>query len=246
MSDVVIRVYGDSISMPRYADGIEVGMSWPEILKCAIEQEGKNVFLYNRSLGGAAVSEIFNIVNRDAGYFAGCPGVVIIYCGIVDCAPRPVPQWIRNVIGHMPLLLRKRIISFLHDYRNQVQKVKYWNTTQIRNFRRLYSKMIRRVAENGNCIIAVGIGPVSIGMLARSYGLQQELRRYDGLIAEISGAAENVWYLDLKAKMPMYFKDGRGIAEDEVFLPDGHHFTALGNEIVAKIVFDEIKKLKFT
>jgi hypothetical protein len=88
-------------------------------------------------------------------------------------------------------------------------------------------------------VLTVGIGPVSDEMRNRSYGLEGELKRYNAAIKELACCSRDICFLDLERAMREETVR-RGGAMSDVFLHDGHHYSGIGNQIVADVV---VKKL---
>lgn len=229
---LVVRVYGDSISMPRCSEGVMVEDSWPSLLEDFLREAGwKCPRVLNRSLGGATVREIKAIFDRDMVYFKSQPGVVVFRFGIVDCTPRPIPLWMRDVIGKNPLNLGRPIISFLHRHRAAMIKRKFFQNTDADSFSKMYRQMVQAAVADGNSCVCMGIGPVSSMMEERSTGLLREMARYNKLI-EAHAAECHCLYAPSETVFPM--------GDDSVLLNDGHHNSKNGNLLAARYVAQAI------
>lgn len=229
---LVVRVYGDSISMPRCSEGVMVEDTWPSLLEDHLREVGwKSPRVLNRSLGGATVREIKSLFDRDAFYFKSQPGVVVFRFGIVDCTPRPIPMWLRDIVSKNPLNLGQPIISFLHRHRAAMIKRKFFQNTDADSFSKMYRQMVQAAVSNGNWCVCMGIGPVSPMMEDRSPGLLREMTRYNTFIE--SHAAE---FCCLYAPFEDVFSgDGKS-----VLLSDGHHNNKDGNESAARYMAQAI------
>lgn len=237
MNDMLIRIYGDSISLPRYTQGIDLLDTWPEKLRKMFEEySGGNVSIFNRSLGGGSIKEIFKIYSRDAGYFDGSNSTVIFFLGIVDCAPRPIPKWTRMLVGKLPWARRQMIVKFLHNNRSRIQKIKYYNITSKQKFKSLYEKMVELAGAQGNQVLLVSIGPVSDNMKRHSFGLEKEINAYNNIIKNICASHDNAKMIAIQDNL-LYKEYCSKYQDSEIFLNDAHHYTNLGNEMVAKIIF---------
>lgn len=229
---LVVRVYGDSISMPRCSEGVMVEDSWPSLLEDYLREAGwKSPRVLNRSLGGATVREIKALFDRDAFYYKSQPGVVVFRFGIVDCTPRPIPLWLRDILARNPLNLSQPIISFLHRHRTAMIKRKFFQNTDVDLFSKMYRQVVQAAVSDGNWCVCMGIGPVSQKMEVRSPGLLREMARYNKSIE--SYAAE---YQCLYAPIDAVFSADR----ESVLLNDGHHNSKAGNMLAARYVAQAI------
>src|SRR4051812_21359935 len=88
-----VVVYGDSLGMPRASDGISYDRTYAELLRETCEDliPGMQVDLYNRSRSAGTVVSLCDAYREDMIYFGRPGGVLIVQCGVCDCAPRPVP-----------------------------------------------------------------------------------------------------------------------------------------------------------
>jgi len=91
---ILIRLYGDSLSMPRIVDGIRYIDSFPELLRQGLSElhPGADVLLYNRSMGGAPIGELQQQWENNTFYFGPGGHLLVVQVGVVDCAPRPLSK----------------------------------------------------------------------------------------------------------------------------------------------------------
>ena len=119
---MIIFYYADSLGMPRA--GL-VGMKdryiylFQEWLK---SQTDEDVFVVDRAKGFSTIISLYSDYKNDIGYFTGKKDVLIIHEGVVDCAPRPLPLFVRNSISRLPAILKSRIVRFIHNNRRQMLK----------------------------------------------------------------------------------------------------------------------------
>lgn len=215
---MTIRVYGDSISLPRAGEGVNAECSWPEV----VERElGPECHVINRSLGGATISELHALQMRDKLYFSGNGGVVILRLGIVDCTPRPVSPKTRERIGKLPEFIRKHIVAYLHENRKRIITEGYSLNSPPQLFNLLYDQMVKQAVADGVCI-CVGIGPVSDSMADRNPALRYEINSYNAAIREIVDRYDKAYYVDVAEEV-----NG---ADDGGLLADGHHNNRAAHE----------------
>jgi hypothetical protein len=129
----LIRIYGDSLSLPRVSEGVYYLDSYPELLAKRIKElhPGTTVHLYNRSLGGAKILQIENLYREDSFFFGRNGGdIMVLQCGIVDCAPRPIPDKVRSAISKAPEFFKSPIIHLLHAWRRRILNTGFvWRRT---------------------------------------------------------------------------------------------------------------------
>lgn len=234
-----IRIYGDSISMPRFGDGIGYGDSWPMVLQDRLGTLSGVVC--NRSIGGATLAQIADLYFNDSFYFRDRAGIVVFRIGIVDCAPRPLSPFARKALGYVPEFIRRRIVRFLHNHREWLLRHKYWLNTPLPVFATKYRRMVEDVVKNNGVAICVGIGPVAKAMQKHSPGLSYEMNRYNRKIAEIA-AELKCKYVDMDEILRIEVSR-RGLRVEDVLLSDGHHCNVEGNRICGEVICGAVQEI---
>ena len=246
MSDkrLLIRVYGDSLGMPRADSGVRFDQTYSELF-CAwlrTVRSDAQVHLYNRSQGGASIRKLFQEYQMDSIYF-GKPGgdILVLQLGIVDCAPRPIPTWVKFLIGRLPSPLRTPIVKFLHRFRpNLLRMGCKWRSTSRSAFSRLFQKWLQRAANDFARIYVVSVMPTTPEIEARSPGLGESAVscNQDIEAAILSSGAANIHFIDahrIAAENP-----------DEVSrfvdASDGHHLTAEGHRLLSGLLIQNEKR----
>ena len=86
-----ILVIGDSLSLPRnFPEEVNSCDIWPQLL------QKKGINIVQASLGGGTIKDLFLQSNY---YKAYTPSRVIVQSGIVDCAPRALTYFEKNLIA---------------------------------------------------------------------------------------------------------------------------------------------------
>src|SRR5262249_54938798 len=145
----LIRIYGDSLSMPRSFIGVPFRKTYAEQVAEACEQLwGTRVYLYNRARFDATIAMVEEDYRRDSINF-GTPGgrLLVIQCGVCDCAPRPIPPRMRTAIGYLPPPIRSRIIAGIHRNRPHIQRLRLWRNTSPEAFTANYRELLLRAAD---------------------------------------------------------------------------------------------------
>jgi lysophospholipase L1-like esterase len=238
MADLLVRVYGDSLSLPRAPDGIAYLDTFPELVRTAIESSFPDVrvSLYNRSSGGMTIDALFERYLHDCSYFgAGSGEVLVIQSGIVDCAPRPVPAFVRALIAKLPGPMRVLIAKVLHVARPYLLKAGLsWRLTSQRRFASTVGRWVQQAARGGARVYVVNIAPTVPAIETHSPGLGASIGAYNELIAQAVAAAPggSVVLVDVHAKIA-----AGGAMERYVSASDGHHITSEGNRLYAEAIF---------
>lgn len=229
----VVRLYGDSLGLPRYQDGIHFSATYAELF-CAwlrTEQGVKRVSLYNRSQGGATAPQLARLATEDNSYFGpAAPQLLILQCGICDCAPRPVPLGLRRLIGRLPGCLQRPVIRLLHRYRPWLQRHGcVWRHTDAEPFRRAVTAWIRESAEFARAVFVVNIAPPTQAGEAHSPGLVAGVNEYNKLLqaSVASVGSDRVVLVDVHATLLASV----GTLERCVNQADGHHLSMSGHEL---------------
>lgn len=234
---LLVRVYGDSLGMPRWSDGVAWTATYPEVLAEELEQRhpGWRVRLYNRSRGGASIEVLRRDYDDDTSYFGDeAGGVLVLQCGIVDCAPRPLPPRARRLLGRLPGPVRAPIVGLLHRHRATLQRRGFaWTVTPRDVFRRVYGEWLAHAAVRVSRVLVLNIAPTTDAMDAHSPGLAAAIAEYNALIADVvrEVGARNVTLVDVYAVCRC-----APDAAELINQRDGHHITPRGHALFAQLL----------
>ena len=93
MKESLVLVYGDSMCLPSVGDDVSVRESHPELLAEYLASRGFKARVYSRAEGGRIIKDHWTRYKDDRNFFLPGPDdILIIHAGMVDCAPRPLPQ----------------------------------------------------------------------------------------------------------------------------------------------------------
>ena len=191
----------DSMALPRE----EFSSDFPCYLGI-LERKFKCVEFYSLSLGKATLPDLVNQYDRYYQYFN--PDIVIIHCGIVDCAPRALKKWEQHLLGGFPLLGKK-----VHKYREQLRRFRNISYTSQTQFKYLLDYLQSKL---GNNLVAISIAPPTAGYQKKIEGIIERVDAYNTLLKRIGN------YVDL-SEMP-----------ESCIGSDDYHFNHLGHEFVAQ------------
>src|ERR1051326_4751730 len=117
---MIILYYADSLGMPR-PDLVDMNQRYIYLLQQWLEkQTGEEIFVLDRAKSYSTIDTLFESYNEDHEYISARKDVLIIHDGVVDCAPRPMPRPVRDLISQLPGFIRKKIITIIHNNRSRL------------------------------------------------------------------------------------------------------------------------------
>ncbi len=240
-SDVLIRIYGDSLSLPRAFDGIGYAQTYAELVRRQLGDRlaPSNVGLYNRSSGGDSIDGLYARYLHDCSYFGpNSNQLLVIQCGIVDCAPRPVPRGVRWLISRLPGPLRVPIVRLIHRARPYLLSAGIsWRFTSGRRFSSVLSRWLAHAIEQGAHVYVVNIAPTVPAVDDHSPGFAESIIEYNDRIARAVATARS---------SSLHLIDVYGAITDSGDLAryvnnaDGHHITGEGHELYARLILQHV------
>jgi hypothetical protein len=243
---LVIRVYGDSLSLPRGPAGIDCQHTYAELLvrEIAALFPSKRLSLYNRSRGGSTIHALYEHYLHDCSYFSASKDqVLVIQCGIVDCAPRPVPAFMRAAISRLPGRVRAPITAFLHRERSRLLRGGFsWRLTSTRRFTHVLTAWLTHAASQFAIAYVINIAPTVAATARQSPGLRESIVSYNKLIEQAVAAAPDGSAVLIDVHSAISGSEDNGLF---VSPADGHHITRLGNDLYANLILrEEVERLR--
>ena len=238
----LFRVYGDSLSMARAEAGIAYHDTYWNIIaeKCAEKWKPAHVGTYVRHNPGWTVIDLLNQYSTDSAYFGGTPGdLLILQCGICDCAPRPVSVPAREKISRMPKGIRGVIVDFLHKNRPRLLRSGIsWRVVEPDRFREVYQVFLRKVVKELPYVCVINIAPTTKKNEEHSPGLSASIELYNQIIKDIvdSISANNLLLLDVHREILTQ----ENALERCINQTDGHHLTKDGQLLYAEMFFSKV------
>ncbi len=246
--ELLLRVYGDSLGLPRFQDEVPYLKTYPEQLVELLKDRLPNCrpHLYNRSKPAATAPALSADFTRDSSYFGPTrPQLIIIHCGICDCAPRPLPPRLRRLVGRLPGPVRSVIIKLLHDNRHRLLGAGLsWREVSPTHFSGSLKTFIKNAADEASIVSVINIAPTTQGMELRSPGLGKSIVTYnkiiDGIVADVG--RESLGLIDAYGALI-----NSRVITDYVNQNDGHHITERGHglycDLLAKFVVPRLRVL---
>lgn len=209
-----IVIFSDSLALPRISPQKTMfEETYPFYLR-------KNFEIFQFSKGGGLIHDLVEQANYYSLYN---PDIVILHCGIVDCACRAFSHneelfFASNVFGR---ILRKLISVTITTKRLRNLRKKSW--TPLDEFS-LNCKRFKDIFHNVP-IYALSILPVSDEYEKKVPGIRMKVAQYNLL---------------LKQLFEDYFIDLSSIPSDGI-MKDGHHLTHKGQLYVYNKIMEKIR-----
>ena len=239
--ETCILVYGDSLSMPRMKEGVLWSDLYAENFRIWLEGQrpGVKVYLVNRSRGAGRIGDLYKDFFNDYAYFdSAVDKILIIQSGVVDCAPRPIPDGLRSLISMLPSFVSRPVIQFLHDNRAYfLRKGFKWRGTSPLVFRSVFERWLRFAADRFSKIYIFSILPANGKIEMHSPGYSKSVSIYNGIMKHVIRrmASDNVHFLDLHSVLSSHPE-----MLDKIINPkDGHHITAAGHALFFKALVEK-------
>jgi hypothetical protein len=219
--------------MPRATEGVAYGDTYPELIQTALRSGEPHLplALYNRSSGGITIDKLFDCYLSDSFYFGQTPQYLIIQCGIVDCAPRPIPRIARNLLSMAPGPLRLVVARGLHHARPYLLRAGIkWHLTGPRRFRSILSRFLGHAVQQCERTFVYNIAPTLPELETHSPGLRESIAAYNLLIEETVRAVANasIKLIDVYSAICATGKEHSYVSID------GIHLTAAGHRLYAQ------------
>ena len=221
-------ILGDSLGMAtgvrsvRHPDAVEYEESYPYLLRAACP--GWDVISCCRRSNRTDKQVRGQDLSDDILLFK--PHVVVVHLGINDCAPRLFGKYAGFIVSNLPSALREPIIEVASSRRafltRRFPKVLVNPTAFAANV----TTLLRTIRSTGAYPIVIGIADTNSENKARSYGYENNIRKYNAILKE-GARAYDAAFIDI-------FSRG-----DAILLPDGIHLTGVGTRWLT----DEIARL---
>lgn len=168
----------DSLGLPRLATNLNYEDTWLYQLAQAYPH------IWQLSGGGITITGALERLTGEAGYLhKGFFGIGVVQLGIVDCAPRPIPQAVRKKVDKLPLPFKTLAIKGLHHLRPFIQaRFGYWQFTPYEVYQMEYHRLLEQVSHLCVKGIVLEIAPVLPCVERQSPGISKQIDRYNELV----------------------------------------------------------------
>lgn len=239
-----VRFYSDSLGLQRDKD-VFLTQRYIYLLKEYWESKKKHIDIQDRARGNSNINDLLKWSIEDKKYFGEKCDVVILQEGIVDCAPRPIPRKVRNIISKMPQIVRNKIISFLHKNRSKMQKLglKYYYIKPDDYYEK-YKIFVTNASLNANRVYLINIAPTNSKTEMQSPGLSNAINQYNQIIEKIVKDlnANNVFLIDVFSLI----KNREFEIDNYINKEDGHHITIMAHKLYAEKIIEQEERITTT
>ena len=233
-----IRLYADSLGLPRlnFVTNEEryINLLCDWMLQ---NKKAEKVYLVDRSRPNNLIGNLYSYFKEDNSYFDPAD-IIIIHEGVCDCAPRPVPDRIRNLISRMPDNFRKRIINSLHNNRAIMQKNGFkFFLTKPKSFYTIYKLWLKELEFTNTQVIIFSIAPTNSRTENHSPGFTQSINSYNVILKELSNSVRstNIHFINVHDIIISKNNINEYIIEE-----DGHHITKKGHQLYFNLLLENL------
>lgn len=240
---MIIQYYADSLGLSRpnhvllNERYIHIFIQW---LK---NQKDEEIFLIDRSFGGATIKDLYNIFLKDEEYVVENKDILIIHEGICDCSPRPISPIMRKIISLLPSYFRLKVIRFIHNNRSKLLKFgfKYYHTKKV-IFEEILRAWLETALKKYSRIYIFNIAPTNQRIENHSPGLSKSISNYNESISKVvtSFLSDKIYLIDIHTLI----KNSKESFDELIIESDGHHITAKAHSLYAQKLIEIEAKIK--
>jgi lysophospholipase L1-like esterase len=222
-------IYSDSTCLPR-PESSSSKETWPNIIHKAI---GLETPAYIRAFAGADSRELLKFCVRDLFHFGLDSNqgriersLVILMFGIVDSAVLPFTYKFSPMrrIPYIGSFAWKCFLNAVHPFRSRLQEFWSHNALDSDEFETNLKQILLNLNPQAVDVLLV-LHPIPHVMTEkRSPNWQKSAIRYNNIKSKLSSLQSNIYLVDVTE-----FPAGFYISPE-----DGHHFSALGHEWIAR------------
>lgn len=217
-----IRLYADSLGLPRkgYVTSDERYISL--LVDWLQEKTSKKVRVVDNSNANSVITTIYSNYIQDNTYYEEAD-ILLIHEGVCDCAPRPIPLRLRNLISRLPSFIRNRIVQIIHNNRAFLQKRGFrYHLVKKQLFYTTYLNWLRELANTRCQVFIFGIAPTNDLIEKQSPGFRDSIENYNLLIQKAVNEvrASNIHFFDT-----YHMINELNDIDEYVIKEDGHHIT---------------------
>lgn len=235
MKESLVLVYGDSLCLPRIADHVAVGDTYPELLAEYQTSRGLKARVYSRGEGGRTINDHWARYINDRHFFSpGADDLLIIHAGMVDCAPRPLPQKWRRRLERQPGFIRRPIVSFIKNNRPFLLKKGFvFYKVDPSVFKQRIKEWLDHATKLYPHIAVIAIPPIGQAAEDLSPGWRENIVLYNRLLAEAVARHRRGVYL-----VPLHetLSQNRGKFDECISPLDGYHLLKKGHRLIRDLI----------
>lgn len=207
-----ILIITDSVSLPRKTnDGI---VEWHETYVNRLKQELLDYEFITVAIGGATIRDLRKQLNY---YKILKPEILILQCGIVDCAPRAYGKI------EMEIIRKIKLYRFTKLFLPYLRKKRAHTYTSLKLFKKTLIEMKNIV--NADSFYSLSILPSNPDYEKLLPGISKNINDYNEVLFS------NTNFIDL-SNIP---KEG--------ILKDHHHINAIGHEFIFNTILRKLNSI---
>src|SRR2546423_8344241 len=183
---MIVAYYADSLGLPRPGT-VKLEERYIYLFeKWLREYYGGDIFILNRARRAFTVDKLFEVYREDQEYITDMKDILIIHEGVCDCAPRPVPLYLRNFIASLPEFMKVKIIGFLHKNRAALLKKGFVHyLVDERKYENIFRQWLKNAVTQFERIYIFNIAPTNEGIELHSPGFQKSINAYNAIIEKV-------------------------------------------------------------
>lgn len=237
--------YGDSLSQPREKIVKDSQRYLTLILTWFCKNWAVNTRLYEHSRGNSTVKSLYDWYCNDMSYFKNeNKDILIIHCGICDCAPRIVLPKLRSCINKLPNKVKNVVIEEIKKNRKRVQKKGiYWRRVKPKEFSKILEEWLLSAMGEFKRIYVFNIAPTNDRIEEHSPGLRASINIYNNLIFNVINSikAQNICLIDIHEKI-LDESNGMNNIDEYITEEDGHHITIKTHQLCFNAIMENEQK----
>ena len=206
-----VLILSDSMSLPRDRE-CAARECYPELVKQAFDELEVIVL----AIGKATLPDLYEQYRRYYQHFDA--DVLVLHCGIVDCAPRALTRLEQSLVGSIPILR-----SFVRRHRLLLRRCRNISYTKLSVFRSVFHKF-RQIRDVP--VIAIAIAPPTSNYAAKVPGIRLAVPRYNEVLHDAD------FFICLDDFTATHIGS------------DDYHFNSKGHSLVAKKLIDILLGLR--
>jgi hypothetical protein len=206
-----IFILTDSLSLPRKHNDGEV--LWHHIYPNLLKERFKEIEFIHVGIGGATIEELYNQLN----YYNNLnPDIVILHCGIVDCAPRSLGKIELEIVKKLHIY---RLVSPFFKLFRKYRRISYTTEKKFKNYLTLFKNRFP-------------------GAIFSSMGILPGCDAYDQIVPRVSQQIEKYNQILQKNTIHLSLND---IPRSGI-ISDFHHMNQEGHDFVYRKISAFIEK----
>lgn len=196
-----VVILGDSLSMPRPEEGVRYEDTYAHLL----HREGYEVV--NRSKRANDTSMQTAIQNLQDDIIEIEPDIIVVFLGIVDCAPRIFSRFESKLLSFLPGMIRRKILNFVSWHRYRITKIRNKTYVSQNEYRKNILKLIDTANDNGSKIVFVNTIETTKENDLRSFNFIQNIKNYNQVLADVCKKKE-IALIDISRMTHYLLADG--------------------------------------